>query len=607
MSLAAIMRGLPATSLGADMPMVADAVRVTFPFQIVESQLAMGRVTIPRDTFLEALPGEVRNGFAANCDLASIPIPLQEVFQNLPMAALARRADQIVEETGPEIPTPFGAKAAEDAKRLPPPAPAPVAPPPAPEPEPEPMVAEAFPEELEEPEPIATVSEPEPEPEPEPLPLPVNPPAPAVPPALTAAPRGATGPIPIAPVPITPISIPPLAVPPPVLPPVSLPKPADIPAFAFEETVTSPRAKVEEEEEHMSASALMPIAATTAPTPAVPPPVAAPAIPTPAIPTAPLPVPPKLPPKTAKVDIAPPEPPLVPVVFVSEPEAPRIPEVKKVAPLAPAAPPPVAVEPKPPVEEEYTPIPVMVRIEPAAPPAPVAPPIAPVAEAKPLPPPVTPPPVAPTPVAPPAVPAAPAPVQPPAPAPAAPRSVATTPMAVAPPPLKPAALEDPIRPEPRHIPPAPVSEPEATEVIDDEPRQPGLGELQAIFMTDETLDAKKVVRLVAKLPGITACTIMFADGLTLAGNFPKELDGEGFSAMSPLFYKRANQFASELHLGEMQTFSFYTDRSVLSFFMKNDICLAVMQTGRGFLPGVREKLMAVTTELSKMYARAASH
>ncbi len=153
----------------------------------------------------------------------------------------------------------------------------------------------------------------------------------------------------------------------------------------------------------------------------------------------------------------------------------------------------------------------------------------------------------------------------------------------------------------------PHLEPLSVEEDEDDQRQAGMTELQSIFMTDETLDAKKVVRLVGKLPGITACTVMFADGLTLAGNFPKELDGEGFSAMSPQFYKRAIAFAKELNLGEMQTFSFYTDRSVLSFFMQGEICLSVMQTGRGFLPGVREKLMSVTQELSKMYSRIVPH
>src|SRR5262249_17599164 len=128
--------------------------------------------------------------------------------------------------------------------------------------------------------------------------------------------------------------------------------------------------------------------------------------------------------------------------------------------------------------------------------------------------------------------------------------------------LKPPQLHDPIatakpKSETSSVPLTPAIESEE-DVTERQP--PGMPELQSIFMTDETLDAKKVVRLVSKLPGITACTIMFSDGLTLAGNFPKELDGEGFSAMSPQFYRRAVAFTTELNLGEMQTYSVYTDR-----------------------------------------------
>ncbi len=118
LSLAAILRALPATALGEGMTLVDDSVRITLPFALVEPQLAQGRVSIPRDQFVAVLPADFRERFEANCDLATIPIPLQEIFQNLPMNALAMREDQIVPEKGPEIPTPFGQKAAEDAQRL---------------------------------------------------------------------------------------------------------------------------------------------------------------------------------------------------------------------------------------------------------------------------------------------------------------------------------------------------------------------------------------------------------------------------------------------------------------------------------------------------------
>ncbi|OAI42141.1 hypothetical protein AYO41_04750 [Verrucomicrobia bacterium SCGC AG-212-E04] len=468
LSLAAILRALPATALGEGMTLVDDSVRITLPFSLVEPQLAQGRVSIPREQFVAVLPADFRERFESNCELTTIPIPLQEIFQNLPMNALAMREDQIVPETGPEIPTPFGQKAAEDAQRL----------------QSEPAIEAKA-------EPIAPAE-------------------PATPP-------------PIAPPPVAP---PPVAPPPIPSAPISL--------------VPTPPAEVAAELEHIpvvgpEVTGLTPIAATQAPTPAIP--------------TAPLPPPPKVSP---------------------------LPKLEK-----PAAPPPL-----PPM---VAPIPVI--------PVPVVPVVSAPRAVEPPPVPPTPPPSAPVSIH-----------EPETEAPRATTRIvlgaSSAPVTVQPH-LKPAQLHDPMvekaKPETTSVPLEPVGEEDISE------RQPpGMAELQSIFMTDETLDAKKVVRLVSKLPGITACTIMFSDGLTLAGNFPKE-DGEGFSAMSPQFYRRAVAFTTELNLGVMQTYSIYTDRVVLSFFMQDDICLSVMQTGRGFLPGVREKLMSVTQELSRMYARAGAH
>lgn len=127
--------------------------------------------------------------------------------------------------------------------------------------------------------------------------------------------------------------------------------------------------------------------------------------------------------------------------------------------------------------------------------------------------------------------------------------------------------------------------------------------LQTLFMTEDEIDAKAVVRLVNQLPGVNGCAVMFADGLRLAGNFP-EGDAEGFSAMAPPFYKRTQNFVAELKLGGLKAFTVYTEKDLLSFFMHDDICVSVRHSGRGFLPGVREKLEIVTRELAGMYSSA---
>ena len=72
--------------------------------------------------------------------------------------------------------------------------------------------------------------------------------------------------------------------------------------------------------------------------------------------------------------------------------------------------------------------------------------------------------------------------------------------------------------------------------------------------------------------------------------------------MAPPFFKRTLTFTDELKLGGLEAFTLYTDHGLLSFFMHGDICLSVRHVGRGFLPGVREKLNIVTKELAKIYS-----
>ena len=46
--------------------------------------------------------------------------------------------------------------------------------------------------------------------------------------------------------------------------------------------------------------------------------------------------------------------------------------------------------------------------------------------------------------------------------------------------------------------------------------------LQVAFDTDETLDAKSIVAHASRLPGVSACAIVFSDGLSLAGKHSRQ-------------------------------------------------------------------------------------
>ena len=387
LGLSAVLRGLSSSLLAVEPSSVPADVQVSLPFALVEPQMRTGRVSVPRAVFIEALPEGHKDVLDAEADLPDVPLPLQEVFQNLPSNALTMRADQTEEQITHLYPTPFSQKAEEDAQRLGvgeiPSGASPVANA-APAAEPEATIASASPTDqpLTTEEPVAEVSEPV---------------------VTEETPSEITRDIQL--------------------------DPEDSAAEAAAEKL-EPAIEAETE--------------TSAPEPG----------------------------SNALADE-------VPVEEIRAPVA-EEPEIS-------------SVEAK--------------RPEPA-----------------------------------------------------------------------PAAQKAPV----------PVKGKDS--------------ELQVLFMTEDELDAKLIVRFVSQMPGIDGCTVMFGDGLRLAGNFPDESQTEGFSAMAPPFFKRAKNFATESALGTLQSFTLYTDNSPCSFLMHDDICLAVRHSNRGFMPGVREKLDIVVRELARMYS-----
>ncbi len=400
LGLAAVLRGIPSESLTVEPYTITDDVRFTLPFASVEKQLGLGRVSIPLETFVQAIPENFRHVIAPNSGLTEIQIPLPEVFQNLPASALTIRPDQVTEETGTYYPTPFSQKADEDAQRLG--VSSAPTPPAEPAPEPDAVADEGF---------------------------------------------------------------------------AADPVAEEVPEVSFID---------------------QPLPVAEAPVPLV-------EMETPAAPARDIPL-----------DLTEPSAPTGDIA-VELPTAPNTWETD----AEPVVEPPAAAVPSP-LEE------ALAMLESTAPAA--LPETAPVASAEPTPEPV---------------------------------ATAAAPV------IAPLKGRD--------------------------------SELQTLFMTEDEIDAKVVVRLVSQLPGVSGCAVMFADGLRLAGNFP-EGDPEGFSAMTPPFYKRTQNFVSELKLGGLKAFTVYTEKDLLSFFMHDDICVSVRHAGRGFLPGVREKLEIVTRAMAGMYS-----
>jgi hypothetical protein len=91
---------------------------VALPLDLIQSQLAYGRVVVPAEIFCRALPSELKPYFEGIDPAAEIPIPLQEIFSRLPPEAIERREDQEMDRPEETIPTPFTAHAEEDAQRF---------------------------------------------------------------------------------------------------------------------------------------------------------------------------------------------------------------------------------------------------------------------------------------------------------------------------------------------------------------------------------------------------------------------------------------------------------------------------------------------------------
>ena len=121
--------------------------------------------------------------------------------------------------------------------------------------------------------------------------------------------------------------------------------------------------------------------------------------------------------------------------------------------------------------------------------------------------------------------------------------------------------------------------------------------LQAIFLTDETLDLPKTIRKVGELPGLRSCLLSSTDGLKLAGGLDDPDQEQAISVLAPELFQQARSKLADMHLGALETITLYCGRDQLSTFLQGKLCLTVLHDNRPFKPGIREKVQAVINEL----------
>ena len=121
--------------------------------------------------------------------------------------------------------------------------------------------------------------------------------------------------------------------------------------------------------------------------------------------------------------------------------------------------------------------------------------------------------------------------------------------------------------------------------------------LQPVFMTDETLDLQLVARRIAELPGVGACRISTPDGSVNGGTFPDGFSAVNLQTLATELAASAVSAATRTPIGDVHNVTLHGDSHTVSIFMRGSVVFGVLLGRRGFVPGVRERLLQVLDSL----------
>ena len=123
--------------------------------------------------------------------------------------------------------------------------------------------------------------------------------------------------------------------------------------------------------------------------------------------------------------------------------------------------------------------------------------------------------------------------------------------------------------------------------------------LQALFMTDENLSTGRVVELCGGLPGIQSCVLTSENQVVASHNIPEGLDIVSLSSNATAMLRAMHDASAGMGIGEIPAITLHTAKGPLSIFQKEHLAMLVFHGDRGFVPGVREKMTAALTELTR--------
>lgn len=148
-----------------------------------------------------------------------------------------------------------------------------------------------------------------------------------------------------------------------------------------------------------------------------------------------------------------------------------------------------------------------------------------------------------------------------------------------------------------------ASEPSLPEV----PEQPAISVADPVIEPAPPLDAKSAVEEAIALPGISACVLVFSDGLTLAGSLPAEYGADAVCAMAPEIIRRIGNQTTGQQLGALHSVTLHYAQVTVSFFARGNICLTTLQSDSALQPATRARLNQLAEELGQTYAQPAPH
>ena len=142
-----------------------------------------------------------------------------------------------------------------------------------------------------------------------------------------------------------------------------------------------------------------------------------------------------------------------------------------------------------------------------------------------------------------------------------------------------------------------VAAPACTDLLTEKPKD--RISTDAFFQT--AADAKAAIALACALPGVASCSVIFTDGLIIAGNIPDEMHMEGLSAVAPTMLQKLQKHMCETQLGPLSSITVHGQKSPVTFFGAGDLCLTAVHNGVELSAESRRELGRITQELSRTY------